>query len=61
MATSINNRKRSRSENEYDFVIQSKQFVSEQTINENNQSKMKEIHGKNTVGLLSYNIIVRNE
>lgn len=40
------NRKRTRSEDDYDYTVQSKQFINEQTVNMNNQTKMKEIHGK---------------
>lgn len=46
MAPTINNRKRSRSQEDYDYTVQSKQFINEQTINMGNQHKMKEIHGK---------------
>lgn len=46
MAVSINNRKRSRSQDDYDYTIQSKQFINEQTVAKNSQTKMKEIHGK---------------
>lgn len=46
MAPTINNRKRSRSQEDYDYTVQSKQFINEQTINMGNQNKMKEIHGK---------------
>lgn len=41
-----NNRKRSRSQEDNDYVVQSKQFINEQTILKNSQTKMKEIHGK---------------
>lgn len=46
MASVVKSRKRALSENELDFTVQSKQFINEQTVNLNNQSKMKEIHGK---------------
>lgn len=45
MALIVNSRKRTRSDSDHDFTLQSKQFIREQTINSNNQSKMKEIHG----------------
>lgn len=45
MALLINSRKRTRSDSDYDITLQSKQFINEQTLNANNQSKMKEIHG----------------
>lgn len=41
-----NNRKRTRSQEDGDYTIQSKQFINEQTIIKNSQTKMKEIHGK---------------
>lgn len=46
MALTVNSRKRTRSENECDYAVQSKQFISEQTVNMNDETKMKEIHGK---------------
>lgn len=39
-------RKRTRSETENDYTVQSKQFINEQTVNMNSETKMKEIHGK---------------
>lgn len=45
MALSVS-RKRTRSETEFDYTVQSKQFVNEQIVNMNSQSKMKEIHGE---------------
>lgn len=47
MALAINSRKRTRSENEFEYGVQSKQFVNERTVDMNSQAKMKEIHGKN--------------
>lgn len=47
MALMLNSRKRTRSESEFDDNVQSKLFISEKTVNMNNQAKMKEIHGKN--------------
>lgn len=46
MAVSVNNRKRSRSPDECDYTVQTKQFINEQIIIKNSQTKMKEIHGK---------------
>lgn len=46
MAVNVANRKRTRSQEGYEYTVQSKQFINEQTINKNSQSKMKEIHGK---------------
>lgn len=45
MALIMHSRKRTRSEDDHEFTLQSKQFINDQTINTNNQSKMKEIHG----------------
>lgn len=45
MASIINNRKRTRSESENDFEIQTKHFISERAVNLNDINKMKEIHG----------------
>lgn len=43
----INSRKRMRSESdEQHFTIQSKHFISEQTVNSHDTNKMKQIHGK---------------
>lgn len=45
MALIVNSRKRTRSDSDNEFTVQSKQFINEQIVNTNNQSKMKEIHG----------------
>lgn len=46
MAVNINSRKRTRSSEDYDYTLQSKQFINEQAVNKSSQTKMKEIHGK---------------
>lgn len=48
MALALNSRKRTRSENEFEYSVQSKQFVNERTVDMNSQAKMKEIHGKHS-------------
>lgn len=53
MALISNSRKRARPQEDYDYELQSKQFVNDQIINMNNQNKMKEIHGKFYLSLIS--------
>lgn len=45
MAPIVNSRKRARPQSDFDYGIQSKQFISEQIINMNDGDKMKDIHG----------------
>lgn len=46
MALISNSRKRSRSQEDYDYTLQTKQFVNEQKLTMANPNKMKEIHGE---------------
>lgn len=46
MAEIFTSRKRARSQEDCDYTVQAKQFINEQTLNRNSETKMKEIHGK---------------